>query len=148
MKDLLSVGGIVLLLDQISKWIVQTSMAEGETSAVWRDIWRITHIKNEGIALGFLQGQGLFLIVTGLVVIIAIPLFYRRLNHQDRWIRFGTGLLLGGAMGNFFDRLRLGGVIDFLDIGLGQYRWPVFNLADVSICLGVGILICRWIKKG
>lgn len=148
MKGLLSIAGIVLLLDQISKWIVRTNMVEGETSAVWGDIWRITYIKNEGIALGFFQGQGLFLIVTGLVVIIAIPLFYSRLKHQDRWIGFGTGLILGGAMGNFFDRLRLGGVIDFLDIGLGQCRWPAFNLADISICLGVGILICRWIKKG
>ncbi len=81
--------------------------------------------------------QRLVFIVAGILVIAAACLMYRRLMSEKVIIRWGVALLLGGAVGNLIDRLRIGGVIDFLDFRI----WPVFNIADIGICVGVALLM-------
>ena len=81
--------------------------------------------------------QRLIFIVAGVLVIAAACLMYRRLMSEKAIIRWGVALLLGGAVGNLIDRLRIGGVIDFLDFRI----WPVFNIADIGICVGVALLM-------
>lgn len=147
MGYLICLAGSIFLLDQMSKWVVRTTMVEGETVSVYRDILNLCYVKNEGIAFGLLQNQGPLLILIASIAIIAILIFFRRIEHQDIWTKLAMGLVLGGAAGNLFDRLRFGGVIDFLDVGLSGYRWPAFNLADSSICLGAGMVVYHWIKK-
>ena len=136
---LLGVAVIVLALDQLTKAWVATSLPEGgwwsPLPGLWR-VFRITHITNSGAAFGIFPNQGNFFILIAVVVALAIVLYYRHLPAGAWLIRVSLGLQLGGAIGNLLDRIRYGHVVDFIDIGF----WPIFNLADASIVVGVAIL--------
>jgi len=141
---LLGVAIVVLVLDQLTKIWVSTSLAEGgwwsPLPGLWR-IFRITHITNSGAAFGIFPNQGNFFIVIAVVVALAIVLYYRYLPTGSWLVRLSLGLQLGGAIGNLLDRVRYGHVVDFIDIGF----WPIFNVADMAIVTGVGILAyCLW----
>jgi signal peptidase II len=141
---LLGVAIIVLVLDQLTKTWVSTSLAEGgwwsPLPGLWR-VFRVTHITNSGAAFGIFPNQGNFFIVIAVVVALAIVLYYRYLPTGSWLVRLSLGLQLGGAIGNLLDRIRYGHVVDFIDIGF----WPIFNVADIAIVTGVGILAyCLW----
>ena len=136
----LSVLAIVfffILADQAIKFLVVSLMELGESIPVFAGIFHITYIENPGAAFGLFANQRLVFIVAGILVIAAACLMYRRLMSEKAIIRWGVALLLGGAVGNLIDRLRIGGVIDFLDFRI----WPVFNIADIGICVGVALLM-------
>lgn len=101
-------------------------------------IFKFTFITNTGAAFGMFPQLGSAFMLIAVLVIFGIVLFYRHLPTQDIWVRLSLGLQLGGAMGNLLDRVVHGFVVDFIDIGF----WPIFNLADLSIVLGVAILAC------
>ncbi len=136
---LLGVAVLVLALDQLSKAWVATSLPEGgwwsPLPGLWR-VFRITHITNSGAAFGIFPDQGNVFILIAVVVALAIVLYYRHLPAGAWLIRLSLGFQLGGAIGNLLDRVRYGYVVDFIDIGF----WPIFNLADASIVIGVAIL--------
>jgi signal peptidase II len=141
---LLAVAFVVLALDQLTKTWVSTSLSEGgwwsPLPGLWR-VFRITHITNSGAAFGIFPDQGNFFIVIAVVVALAIVLYYRYLPTGSWLVRLSLGLQLGGAIGNLLDRVRYGHVVDFVDIGF----WPIFNVADLAIVTGVGILAyCLW----
>lgn len=141
---LLGVAVLVLALDQLTKAWVMVALPEAgwwsPLPGLWR-ILRITHITNSGAAFGIFPNQGNFFILVAVVVAVAIVLYYRYLPTGGWLVRLSLGLQLGGAMGNLIDRLRYGYVVDFIDIGF----WPIFNLADLSIVVGVIILAyCLW----
>ncbi len=141
---LLGVAALVLALDQLTKAWVSASLPEGgwwsPLPGLWR-IFRITHITNSGAAFGIFPNQGNFFILIAVIVVLAIVLYHRHLPVGGWWIRLSLGLQLGGAFGNLFDRVRLGYVVDFIDIGF----WPIFNLSDTAIVTGVAILAyCLW----
>lgn len=132
---LLAVALVVFAADQASKYWIRQNLPLGQS---WPADWpvRFTFQTNTGAAFGLLQNQGFFLMLVALAV-IGIILFYHRFLGQDSWlIRVSLGLMLGGALGNLVDRLRDGFVTDFIDFQV----WPIFNLADSSICVGVVIL--------
>ena len=140
---------IILGLDRISKFIVQQTLYEGESIPVLPNIFSLSYIKNEGIAFGlFANHPGQWLVMTSLLTIGIIFVLLLRLKTINLWITIAFGLILGGAMGNFWDRICLGGVVDFIDIGYKNYRWPAFNLADSMICFGVLMLLVTINKKG
>lgn len=145
MLYLILVASIVLLLDQITKWVVYSTMLEGETIRIFGDIFNLSYIKNEGIAFGLFEDHGQILIITTTLIISGIFISFKYI--RGLWSRTGVGFIFGGAVANLFDRLRFGGVIDFLDVGILNFRWPAFNLADSFICLGVGMVVYNWIKK-
>lgn len=121
----------VLLLDRITKlWVVRT-LAPAESLALIPGILHFTHIRNPGAAFGLFPYQRTFLIVVSAVVMVGIVYYAWRITSP--WARFGLGLLLGGAMGNFVDRIVVGAVVDFIDFRI----WPVFNAADAAIVVGV-----------
>ena len=136
---LLGVAIVVLALDQLTKAWVLNSLAEGgwwsPLPGVWR-VFRITHITNSGAAFGIFPNQSNFFVFIAVVVALVIVLYYRYLPTGSWLIRLSLGLQLGGAIGNLLDRLRYGHVVDFVDIGF----WPIFNVADLAIVIGVGIL--------
>jgi len=141
---LLGVAILVLVLDQLTKLWVLTSLAEGDwwspLPGLWR-VFRITHVTNSGAAFGIFPNQGNFFIFVAIIVALAIVLYYRHLPTGDWLVRLSLGLQLGGAIGNLLDRLRFGYVVDFIDIGF----WPIFNVADAAIVTGVAILAyCLW----
>ncbi|MEW6096910.1 MAG: signal peptidase II [bacterium] len=138
---------VVLCLDRISKFIVHHTMYEGESISVLKNIFFLSYIKNEGIAFGLFQEQGQWLVITSLLTIGIILFLLFRLKNINPWLASAFGLVLGGAIGNLWDRLCLGGVIDFIDIGFKNYRWPAFNFADSAICIGVLMLLLTINKK-
>lgn len=128
---------LTIILDQVSKWYVQTHFRIGESIPVIPDIFHWTYIVNHGAAFGILMHQRwIFLLIVALLVTM-LYLGRYRLAKAPLYARIGTGTLLGGALGNGWDRLYLGGVVDFFDFRI----WPIFNVADIAICVGVPLLI-------
>lgn len=130
---------LIFGVDQASKYLVLTRLPLGQT---WNpvpglDRWiSVTHVINPGAAFGLFPDQGSLFAVIAVVVVVAILAYYRYLPTHNWFVRLSLGLQLGGALGNLADRLQHGYVIDFIDFKI----WPVFNLADVAIVTGVGIL--------
>ncbi|MGE5576137.1 MAG: signal peptidase II [Syntrophothermus sp.] len=136
-KVVLFVFGI-LLLDQGTKLYIERTLAIGESVPLIKGVLYITHIQNPGAAFGLMANQTIFFVITTLLVITAIIHFYRRLPRRHFFLQLGLALGLAGAMGNLIDRLRLGYVVDIIDLRILP---TIFNLADTAIVLGVGILL-------
>jgi signal peptidase II len=134
----------VLLFDQGSKAAVQMLMRQGESIAVAPPVFYLTYILNPGAAFGILPNQKALFIIMGLLLVIGVLVAYRKIPSGKTVLRSGLGLVLGGALGNMADRLRYGGVVDFLDFRV----WPVFNLADTAIFIGVCLMCWELLKDG
>ena len=129
---------LTLMADQATKGLVTRTMSPGQ-SIPDEGIVRATYVVNSGSAFGLFPDQTLFLTFASLVGIGVLLFFYRTHPVDSFVLRLSLGLMLGGAMGNLIDRVRLGHVVDFIDVG----AWPVFNLADSSIV--VGLIGLMWI---
>ena len=152
MKDYLTlfgVAGAIIAFDQWTKWLVRENI---EFGAQWLPEWlswlgpyaRIVHWYNSGAAFGMFQNGNLVFTILAFVVIIAIIYYYPRVEMEDWSLKLAMGLQLGGAAGNLVDRLLVGKVTDFISIGV----FPVFNIADSSITIGVIVLLLGvWIKE-
>lgn len=126
----------VFLLDQLTKNIISSVMYLGESLPVIPNVFHITYIINRGAAFGMLENQQWLFIIITVAVIGAVVCCFKKLAHQDMLVRLGVALVVGGAAGNLLDRIRLSGVVDFLDFRI----WPVFNVADIAIVAGVVLL--------
>lgn len=132
----------VVILDQFSKYIVVENMALGESIPIIEEVFHLTYILNPGAAFGMFAHNRLFFIAIA-VVVIGIIIWARKEILASPWeVKAGCGLFLGGAIGNLIDRARQGLVIDFFDFRI----WPVFNIADIAICIGVGLIIWNLLK--
>lgn len=131
----------VVALDQATKAAVRTWLARGESwpSEDW--FVQIKHVTNSGAAFGVLQGETTFLIVMALVGLAAIYLYYRFPPFNHWAATLGIGLMLGGAAGNLIDRVRMGRVTDFVDVG----GFPTFNVADSAINVGVATIVIGYL---
>jgi signal peptidase II len=129
-----AVFAAVLALDQVTKVLVRANVTPGSRDDILPGV-DLVNTRNTGIAFSLLQDGGAVLIVFTVVAMVAVLVFFLRRPHRSgAWIP--TGLLLGGAAGNGIDRIRDGGVTDFIDLP----RWPAFNVADIAITLGVIVL--------
>ncbi len=136
-------AAFVILLDQWTKWLIVKNMEYGERISVWDPWFGILSHRNRGAAWGMLEGQmWLFTIVT-VGVIIAIIYFYHKEAKGKPIFQVGLMLLLGGAIGNFIDRLFRGEVVDFVDvlIPVMNYNFPIFNIADAALTVAVVVLM-------
>lgn len=132
----------VVILDQFSKYIVVENMVLGESIPIIEEVFHLTYILNPGAAFGMFAHNRLFFIAIA-VIVIGIIIWARREILASPWeVKVGCGLFLGGAIGNLIDRARQGLVIDFFDFRI----WPVFNIADIAICIGVGLIIWNLLK--
>ena len=134
---------LVIALDQLTKAWVAASFRLGESVPVAPGFFNLTYSRNTGIAFGMLQGEGL---LVGLFVLgLAVAAFYyaRGLNWTGWEPNLVGGCLCGGALGNLLDRSRFGYVVDYFDVYVRTYHWPVFNVADSFICLAVGWIVLR-----
>lgn len=143
----IGVAVTVVLLDQWTKVLVHERMTLHESIPIIEDFFSLTYVRNTGAAFGILAGKlsaslrvPFFLITSGLAVGLLIW-FLRQVPANRPGIVAACGGVLGGALGNMIDRFRLGEVIDFLDVYVGAYHWPTFNVADSAITVGV-ILLC------
>ncbi|RLB19267.1 MAG: signal peptidase II [Deltaproteobacteria bacterium] len=131
----------VFCLDQVSKWLVAHHIPLFQSRVIIPGLFNLVHTHNRGIAFGLLNRDSssptIFLITAAsLVVIVVLIIWYVRSTEKDTFLTLGISLIMGGTLGNMTDRLRLGLVVDFLDIYLGRFHWPAFNVADSSITIG------------
>jgi len=134
------VMGLVLIVDQLTKYIVE-SWLEFNTSwapiPALENIFRFTHVTNTGAAFGLFPGGSAIIMVIAVVVSLFIIIYNTKLPANHYLYRVALGLMLGGALGNFIDRVRQGYVTDFMDIG----PWPVWNVSDLCVVTGVILLM-------
>lgn len=137
---------IIILFDQLTKWLVATKMEIGESIPLIENVLYFTSHRNRGAAFGILQGQmWLFYIVTVLVV-IGIIYYMKKEANRSTLIGISLALMLGGAIGNFIDRLFRGEVVDFIDTYIFGYDFAIFNVADSALCIGVALLFIKMIQ--
>ena len=135
---LLQLAALTLALDQLTKFVVRQTLA-------WHYSWpadgffRFTHVQNTGSAFGLFQNHNLALLLVSLVGIAVLAYIYHTQQQPTRLLRASIALMLGGAFGNLVDRIHQGHVTDFIDVG----PWPVFNLADSAIV--VGLFVMGWL---
>jgi signal peptidase II len=132
----------VVALDQISKIVLAHYISKYTSIPVIEGFFNLVHVRNRGMAFGLMNRPGhdfqfYFLIAATLVAIVLLLFWFRKMKDEGPNITIGISLILGGAVGNLIDRIRLGEVIDFLDFYLGSYHWPAFNVADAAITIGI-----------
>lgn len=139
---------IFFLIDISSKYIISKIVTLGNSIDIIKDFLRISYVKNTGAAFSILDGNTLLVTIIGIVIIIMI-IWYLYKNKVNKMIdKIGYSLILGGSIGNLFDRVCYGYVRDFIDIQIGEYNYPIFNLADSFIVIGVILLlISAWRDK-
>ena len=140
----LSTAFFVVLLDQLTKFLIRNNLKLGDSIPIIKNIFHFTYVTNTGSAFGLFKGFNLFFVLFSIAVIIAIFYYLRRkIYEKGKFLQLAIGLLLGGTIGNMLDRLSLGFVVDFLDFRV----WPVFNVADSAVTASVVILIILLWKK-
>lgn len=138
---------VTVIVDQLTKWLIVKYMKLGESIPVIDGFLSITSHRNRGAAWGILEGQMAFFVIITVLVIVGIVYYMKSFASQSKVYGWGLGLLLGGAIGNFIDRLFRGEVVDFVDTIIFGYDFPIFNVADSALCIGVGLIIFQMFKE-
>jgi signal peptidase II len=136
----LGLAALVVVLDQTTKRLAEDRLRGNRPIPVVDDVLRLTYVENRGAAFGLLQDQTAFFVFVGVLVVGVIAASYRYLPRSGFRLHLALGLQLGGAIGNLIDRIRQGYVVDFVDFGYRSNWWPVFNVADSAIVIGVALL--------
>jgi len=137
---------IVLLLDRLTKRLVAKDISLHDSVTVIKRVFYITHVENRGAAFGIFNDSpsqwkiGLLVLFSIVALVIVSALLWKS-SHSLTASAIGLSLILGGAMGNLWDRLLNGRVVDFLLVYIGSYQWPAFNVADSAIVVGAGLLV-------
>ncbi|MGG6432129.1 signal peptidase II [Anoxybacillus sp. D401a] len=139
---------VVIVIDQWTKWLVVRYMELGESIPIIENVLYLTSHRNRGAAWGMLQGQfWLFYFIT-IVVVIGIIVYIQRLQPTERLFGVALGLMLGGAIGNFIDRVLRKEVVDFVHTYIFDYSFPIFNVADAALTIGVALLFIQtWTEE-
>lgn len=134
---ILLLAALIIAIDQLTKYVIQQSMQLGASFPVINNVFHITYILNPGAAFGIMEHKTPFFIVIAVVLLGGIVYMFPKIPPEYKLLRLGTGLMAGGAVGNVIDRARTGYVVDFFDFRI----WPIFNVADISIVVGVSFII-------
>lgn len=132
---------IVVVLDQVTKLAVRYSFEYGVPHNIIGNWVRLTYIENPGMAFGIQVGGQPFFTVFAVIATVIIFVYILKARDEKMSVRSALGMILGGAIGNLIDRFLYGKVVDFVDIGFGTIRWPIFNVADSAVTVGMLILI-------
>jgi signal peptidase II len=128
---------LVFAIDYLIKFTVSARLAPAKSITVIKGLFNLTYVRNTGVAFGLFPGQRLILVLIGIAVCAAVIYFYAKIKREDFLFKVYLAIILGGSMGNLFDRVFFGYVIDYFDVRV----FPVFNFADVAINLGVFLII-------
>jgi|SRR3989338_3828500 len=134
---IISIGFFIVFSDQLTKFLIKQNLQLNQSIPVIKNILHLTYITNTGSAFGLFKGFNWFFILFSLVVIIVIFYFINQIKNNEKMMRISVSLVLGGTIGNLIDRIAYGAVIDFIDFRI----WPVFNIADSAVTIGIIILI-------
>ena len=139
----LLVALLVIIFDQLTKYYVVSNFYLGESVPVIENIFHWTYILNPGAAFGMFEGSRWFFVVIAIGVLVGIWYMKDEINEGGWMMQYGAALFGGGAIGNLIDRARSGLVIDFFDFRI----WPVFNVADIAICVGVAMILWKVLQR-
>ncbi|CQR47770.1 Lipoprotein signal peptidase [Paraliobacillus sp. PM-2] len=132
---------VMIVIDQLTKWWVVANMDLRESISIIENFFYITSHRNTGAAWGILAGQmGFFYIITSIVIVV-IVYYIQKFAKDSMLTGISLALILGGAIGNFIDRLFRKEVVDFFDVYIGSYDYPIFNVADSSLVIGVILIL-------
>jgi signal peptidase II len=139
---------LVIVLDRMSKWLVAGKITLHDSISVFPGFFRLTHVQNSGAAFGLFaesssEWKVAALILFSILALAVVSALLWKNSHSMTTTGVGLALILGGAVGNLWDRLLTGHVVDFLDFYLGSYHWPAFNVADSAIVVGALLLVAE-----
>lgn len=142
------IAAAFLIADQVTKFLIAHFMNLGENKVVIDGFMNLVHVLNRGGAwgVGSSARPGLFTVVS-IAAMILILIYVIKLEADENLIMVALAFVFGGAAGNLVDRVRMGAVIDFLDIYIGSYHWPAFNVADIAITVGAGLMILHILRS-
>ncbi|MBB6452995.1 signal peptidase II [Salirhabdus euzebyi] len=132
---------VIIAIDQWTKWLIVKNMTLMESIPVIENFFYITSHRNKGAAWGILQGQMWFFYIITVVVVIGVIIYLQKFGRQHVLLGLSLGLILGGAIGNFIDRVFRQEVVDFFDFIIFGYDFPIFNIADSALVVGVILMI-------
>ncbi len=135
---------LVFAFDLLIKLAVSTRLAPARSIPVIKGIFNLTYVRNTGVAFGLFPDQRLILVLIGIAVCAAVIYFYAKIKREDFLFKAYLAIILGGSLGNLFDRIFFGYVIDYFDLRV----FPVFNFADIAINLGVFLIILDFVLGG
>jgi signal peptidase II len=138
----------VIFIDQVTKWMIVKEMYYGQSITVIENFLYITSHRNRGAAWGILQGQMWFFYLITVVVVVGLIIYIQKLKKQDKWFGIALALMLGGAIGNFIDRVVRKEVVDFVNTYIFTYDFPIFNVADSALVVGVIIMFIMTLFEG
>ncbi len=127
----------IVLADQVTKYMVKQNLTIGEPVSIVGHYFRFNYVTNPGMAFGIQVGSKLYFLLFSGIATVIILIFLFRLQDDSFWTRIALTAILGGAIGNFIDRITAGEVVDFIEIG----PWPIFNIADIAVTFGMIALI-------
>ncbi|MCY1038094.1 signal peptidase II [Staphylococcus nepalensis] len=137
---------VILILDQITKYIITKTMQIGDSFELIPNFLNITSHRNSGAAWGILSGKMAFFYIITVVILIVLIVFYIKEAKHNLLMQVAISLLFAGALGNFIDRVLNGEVVDFVDTYIFSYNFPIFNVADSSLTIGVLLIIIALLK--
>ena len=146
MKKLIPISLVCLLIDQIIKVVITTNLKIADSINIITNFFRITYLQNTGAAWSILSGNKIVLILITLIALFLIYYFLLKNKNLKNIEYILYGVLIGGILGNLIDRVRFGYVIDYLDFNFENYRYPVFNFADICIVVSIVIMVLLSIK--
>jgi len=138
----------VILIDQVTKWMIVKEMYYGQSITVIENFLYITSHRNRGAAWCILQAQRWILYLITVVVVVGLIIYIQKLKKQDKWFGIALALMLGGAIGNFIDRVVRKEVVDFVNTYIFTYDFPIFNVADSALVVGVIIMFIMTLFEG
>ena len=143
-RTLAIISSVIVALDQATKLYIDANFRLHESIPVIDGLFNLTYVRNKGAAFGILADSAVripFFITVSILAMLGILWYLRRIRNDQPLALFSLSLVFAGAFGNLIDRIRLGEVIDFLDVFWRGYHWPAFNVADSAICVGVALLM-------
>lgn len=138
----------VIAIDQISKWLIVKNMELGTSIPIIDNVLYITSHRNRGAAWGILENKMWFFYIITVVFVVFIVFYMKKYAETDKLLGISLGLILGGAIGNFIDRVFRQEVVDFIHVYIFSYNYPVFNIADSALCIGVVLIIIQTLLEG
>lgn len=138
---IIAIVALTIVLDQVTKYLVASQMTIGQSIPIIDNFLYITSHRNAGAAWGIFQGKMMFFYLITLAVIAVVIVWMTRLDiKKDKWLMIALALILGGAVGNLIDRVLYQHVVDFIDTYILGYDFPIFNIADSALCIGVVLM--------
>lgn len=145
MKKAFIISLIIFLIDRITKQLAISNLVSGKSITIIKNFFSLTLAKNTGVAFSLLEGSSLLIIIITIIIILLLLKNIKN-NHSNKEIILDA-IIIGGAIGNLLDRLIYGYVIDFLDFNILGYNYPIFNIADTVIVVGIFLIIVTNMKE-